>query len=231
MARRVAMISGANRGIGRAVARELSQAGWLVSLGMRDPMPPEGVPQEACLSQRYDALEGGAAERWVAATLERFGRLDALVNNAGIMIPKSVVDASDEDLEAILQVNVKAPLQLGRAAWPHLCASGEGRLVTLASLSGKRVKTAESGLYAMSKFAALGLAHAFRHAGFEQGVRSTAICPGFVATDMAQALVELDPQAMTQPEDLARIVRLVIELPNTASIAELAVNCGIEGSF
>lgn len=159
------------------------------------------------------------------------GPLDALVNNAGIMIPKSVVAASDEDLEAILQVNVKAPLQLGRAAWPHLCASGEGRLVTLASLSGKRVKTAESGLYAMSKFAALGLAHAFRHAGFERGVRSTAICPGFVATDMAQALVELDPSAMTQPEDLARIIRLVIELPNTASVAELAVNCGIEASF
>jgi NAD(P)-dependent dehydrogenase (short-subunit alcohol dehydrogenase family) len=142
-----------------------------------------------------------------------------------------VVDAEDADVDRILDVNVKAPLALGRAAWPYLTASGSGRIVTLASLSAKRVKAARAGLYSVSKFAVLALAHAFRHAGFDAGVRSTAICPGFVATDMARDLVDLDPEAMIQPDDLARMVRLIIELPNSASVAELPINCQLEDSF
>ena len=92
-------------------------------------------------------------------------------------------------------------------------------------------KTAGSGLYAMSKFAALALAHAIRHAGWEEGVRSTALCPGLVATDMARGLTSLPPEAMTQPEDLARIVALLLELPNTASVAEIPVNALLEEAY
>jgi NADP-dependent 3-hydroxy acid dehydrogenase YdfG len=229
---RVAMVSGASRGIGAAVARELAAAGWQVSLGVRDPAPVAGLWRDAgALVCRYDAEQRGAERSWVAETAERFGRIDALVNNAGIMIPKSVVEAADADVDQILDVNVKAPLALGREAWPHLTATGAGRVVTLASLSGKRVKAARAGLYSVSKFAALALAHGFRHAGFDAGVRSTAICPGFVATDMARELVDLDPEAMIQPADLARIVRLIIELPNSSSIAELPINCQLEDSY
>ena len=147
------------------------------------------------------------------------------------MIPKSVVEADDAELDAVLDVNVKAPLRLVRAAWPYLAATGRGRVVTVVSLSGKRVKSAGSGLYAMSKFAALGLAHAIRHAGWEKGVRSTAICPGFVATDMARSVTDLPPEAMTQPEDLARIVALILELPNTASVAEIPINALLDNSY
>ncbi len=229
---RVAMISGANRGIGAAVAQELAANGWRVSLGVRRPDSlPEALQANAAAVHAYDALAPEAAEAWVDATAARLGRIDAVVNNAGVMIPKSVVEISDTEIDTLLGVNVKGPLRLGRAAWPHLCASGQGRIVTLASLSGKRIKTAATGSYAVSKFAAVALAHAFRLAGYDQGVRSTAICPGFVATDMAQALVSMDPAEMTQPSDLARLVRTVIELPNTASVAELPVNCRLEDSF
>jgi NAD(P)-dependent dehydrogenase (short-subunit alcohol dehydrogenase family) len=161
----------------------------------------------------------------------RFGRIDAVVNNAGIMIPKSVIEAADADLDAILEVNVKAPLRLVREAWPHLAAGGEGRVVTIVSLSGKRVKMAGSGVYAMTKFAALGLAHAIRHAGWDKGVRSTALCSGLVATDMARGLTSLPLEAMTRPEDLARIVALLLELPNTASIAEIPINALLEEAY
>jgi NAD(P)-dependent dehydrogenase (short-subunit alcohol dehydrogenase family) len=223
------MISGGNRGIGAAIASALATRGWLLSLGVR---APDRVTEAGdALVHRYDAREPGSERAWVAATASRFGRIDAVVNNAGIMIPKSVIEAADVDLDAILEVNVKAPLRLVREAWPHLAAGGEGRVVTIVSLSGKRVKTAGSGLYAMSKFAALGLAHAIRHAGWEAGVRSTAICPGFVATDMARGLTDREPYAMTQPEDLARIVALTLELPNTASIAEIPINSALEESY
>jgi len=226
---RVAMISGANRGIGAAVARHLADAGWKLSRGVRDPGRLTQAPADA-LVQRFDA-DAGEEAAWVEATLARFGRIDAVINNAGIIVPKTVLDVGDDEIESLLQINVKSPLRLVRAAYPALAASGRGRVVTLSSLSGKRVKTAAAGSYAVSKFAALALAHAIRHAGWEDGVRSTAICPGFVATDMAQSITELDPTAMTQPEDIARLVALVLDLPNTASVAEIPVNCMADGNF
>lgn len=221
--RRIAMISGASRGIGAAIAGELIASGWTVSLGLRRPGTLRSDLQgETTHVYRFDALEGGSEDRWVAQTIADLGRIDAVVNNAGISVRKTVVEASDEELDTVLGINVKSPLRLTRAAWPHLCASGQGRVVTIASLSGKRIKSPEAGLYAVSKFAAVGLAHGFRKAGFHHGVRSTAIYPGFVGTDMSRAIAEVEPEAMTQPEDVARIVRTVIELPNMASVSELA---------
>jgi NAD(P)-dependent dehydrogenase (short-subunit alcohol dehydrogenase family) len=134
-------------------------------------------------------------------------------------------------MRAMLDVNVVAPLRLVKAAWPALTAGGRGRVVTIASLSGKRVKLARAGSYSISKFAALALAHAIRHAGWDAGVRSTAICPGLVATDMAFGLTDMSPGDMTPPEEIARIVALVLDLPNTASIAEIPINCKIEEAY
>lgn len=226
---RVAMISGAGRGIGAEIATALAHAGWRLSLGARDPTrltPPDGA-----LAHRFDARDPDSERLWVEATAERFGRIDAVIANAGIMIPKSVIAADDADLDDLIQVNVKSPLRLVRAAWPHLVASGHGRVVTIASLSGKRVKSATSGLYAVSKFAALAMTHAIRHAGWDQGVRATAICPGFVATDMAAGLANRPPEAMTQPQDVARIVAFLLDLPDTASIAEIPINSTLEESW
>lgn len=225
---RVAMISGASRGIGAAIARHLAEHGWRLSLGVRTPA--RVAADETTLVRKFDALEGNEPN-WVAATMARFGRIDAVINNAGITIPKTVIEAEDDDLLTLFRVNVQSPLRLVRAAWPHLLVSGQGRVVTVSSLSGKRVKSARSSLYSLSKFAALALGHGIRHCGWEQGIRSTVLCPGFVATDMAMGLTSIPPEAMTQPEDLARIVGLLLDLPNTASVAELAVNALWEESF
>jgi len=226
---RVAMISGAGRGIGAEIAAALARAGWRLSLGVRDPA--RLVPPKGALVHRFDARDPGSERLWVEATAERFGRIDAIIANAGIMIPKTVIAADDADLDDLIQVNVKSPLRLVRAAWPHLVASGHGRVVTIASLSGKRVKSATSGLYAVSKFAALAMTHAIRHAGWDEGVRATAICPGFVATDMATGLAKRPPEAMTQPQDVARIVAFLLDLPDTASIAEIPINSTLEDSW
>lgn len=227
--RRVALISGASRGIGAAIGERLVQEGWAVSLGMRRPEQPVWGP-EAHL-QAYEATGAEAEADWVAAALERFGRIDAVVANAGIMLPKSVIEASGDEMRAMLEVNVLAPQRLAQAAWPALKASGRGRVAILASLSGKRVKSARAGAYSMSKFAAVALAHGLRHEGFEHGIRATAICPGFVATDMGTSLSDRPAKAMTHPADLARIVAMILDLPNEASVAEFAVNCQLEESF
>jgi NAD(P)-dependent dehydrogenase (short-subunit alcohol dehydrogenase family) len=228
---RVVMISGANRGIGAAIARRLKADGWALSLGVRNPATAPSELAEGALVQAFDARSGSDEAAWVNATAGAFGRIDAVVNNAGIMIPKTVIEATDDDVDAVLEVNVKSPLRLVRAAYPHLAARGRGRVVTIVSLSGKRVKGAMAGTYAVSKFAALALVHATRHAGWEDGVRSTAICPGFVSTDMAYALTDRDGATMTQPADIARLVAMVLDLPNTASVAEIPVNCTLEDSY
>ena len=224
---KVVMISGASRGIGAAIAAAMAEAGWRVSLGVRQPGAiPAGANYLPC---RFDALDPASEAAWVARTVEQFGRIDAVVNNAGITIRKTMLEADDADFDLLFGVNVKSPLRLTRAAWPHLVAS-KGKVVTIASLSGKRVKSAGSSFYALSKFAAVGLAHGLRQCGKEAGVRSTAICPGFVATDMVAAR-GLPQDEITQPGDIARIVRLVLELPASASISEIPVSWTVEEFF
>src|SRR5690242_10058930 len=114
----VAMVSGAARGIGRAVTERLLAAGWRVSAGVRQA---RGLAaSDDLMLQRYDAESVESAEAWVAATVQRFGRLDALVNAAGINTPAAIGDADETALDALWQVNVKAPLRLIRLARPHL---------------------------------------------------------------------------------------------------------------
>jgi NAD(P)-dependent dehydrogenase (short-subunit alcohol dehydrogenase family) len=225
------MISGASRGIGAAIAEKLLAEGWAVSLGVRSPQNSGFAENPNALFCRFDALDPESEKAWVEATISRFGRLDGLVHNAGMMIPKSVLEADDADFDLIFNVNVKSPMRLSRLAWPHLENTPAGRIVTVASLSGKRVKSAGSGLYSMSKFAAVALGHGLRQCGKDNGVRSTIICPSFVATDMGNALANRDSAELTQPEDIARIVHMVLELPRTASVAEIPVHFGVEDCF
>lgn len=226
----VAMITGASRGIGAAIARALAGRGFRLSLGLRDPSRlPEDLLALDPLTVAYDAADPSAARAFVAATESRFGRIDTLVNNAGIGGPMELMpdppqpdDEMETMLDTLLSVNVKAPFRLTRAALPALCRSGQGRVIVLASLSGKRVLGLNAG-YQMTKHAAVALSHAARRAGWDQGVRACAICPGFVATDLTLRQ-DLPRHDITQPEDLARIVADVVTLPNSASVSELLVN-------
>jgi len=130
-------------------------------------------------------------------------------------------------LDEVWAVNCKAPLNMIRCALPHLEASCSGRVVNVASLSGKRVAN-DHVAYSMSKFAVLALTHSTRRIGWDKGVRATAICPSFVRTDMTASTDKIAPEDMIDPADLAELVATVIALPNTASISELLVNCRLE---
>ncbi len=225
---RVILVSGANRGIGRAIAEALYAAGYTLSLGARDPAAleqvTEGWESERLLRARYDAEDRSSHRQWVDATAARFGRIDGLVNNAGVAVRVRVEDEKDEELDRMWAVNVKAPLSMIRSALPHLRRCGAGRVINVASIAGKAVYNNNAG-YAMSKYAAVALSHATRHAGWDDGVRCTALCPGFVATDMT-ADVETFPQdQMMEPGDIAEVVLTLLALSNKASIAELVVNC------
>lgn len=229
-AAKVVMISGASRGIGAAIARELRARGHVLSLGVRTPEAVRslfGDDADDLLVHPYDAADPLSPETWVAATLARFGRIDGLVANAGIAPFVGLEDGDVAELDRLWEIDVKAPFLLVRAAFPALKRSGEGRVVTVASLSGKRVMGLNTG-YQMAKHAVVALTHSVRRHGWEHGIRATALCPGFVATDLVAHVTDPAPEAMTDPADLARLVATVMELPNTAAVAELLVNCRYE---
>ena len=222
---RVAMVSGAARGIGRATVELLLGTGWRVSAGVRDARGL--VASDRLLLHRYDAERAGSGEAWVAATLQRFGALHALVNAAGINANATLADEDETALDALWSINVKAPMRLIRCALPALRRCGEGRVVNVSSMSGKRVANENVG-YAMSKFALVALTQAVRREGWADGVRACAVCPGFVATDMTAGVTTTSRDRMTDRRDIAELVVTMLRLPNTATVAELLVNCRLE---
>lgn len=225
------LLTGGSRGIGLAIALEAVRRGWFVSLGLRDASAlPEGLDSNVAEAVAYDALQGGEGE-WVKGVMERHGRIDAVVASAGLLEHDSIVTMDDAKVQRLFAVNAHAPRRLAAAAWQALTDSRDGRIIILASLSGKRVKNSRSALYSFSKFAAVGLAHALRHEGWEQGIRATAICPGLVATDMGLSAANnsFPSEAMTQPEDLAVLTLNTIETPGNLCQSEIAFNCQLDG--
>ncbi|MBR0857800.1 SDR family NAD(P)-dependent oxidoreductase [Bradyrhizobium liaoningense] len=221
---RIVMVSGASRGIGRAVVERLLSSGFRVSAGLRDPS--RLAESERLMTHRYDAEDAKSPISWVNATIARWGGVDAIVNAAGINPKVRVSDEGENELDEMWRVNVKGPLRLVRATLPHLAVSGHGRVVNLGSLAGKRVGSNVG--YAMTKFAVVALTHGIRREGRAAGIRATVICPGYVATDMTLNDDEIPRHEMSQPEDIARLVEAALMLPNNASVSEMLVHCQFE---
>lgn len=228
---RVIMISGGTRGIGAAVAQRLSSEGYRLSLGVRRPdrVQLDGLDPARTLIERFDAEDALTAAAWAEATLARFGRIDGLINNAGILKQVDFEQGDEDALDAVWAVNVKAPFRLIRLALPHLRSSGHGRIVNIASTDGKRYRPGVSVAYTMSKHAVVALTHAARFAGWEDGVRVTALCPGAVDTDLIAGIAGVTPRAdRLAPETIAETVSFLLRLPNSASVAELVMNTRLE---
>lgn len=231
---RVVMVSGASRGIGLAIVRKLLDKGYSVSAGARNPDALaellSDAPGDRFMCARYEAGDRASHADWLAATLARFGRLDGLVNNAGTSNTFSIESGEEEELDALWTINVKGPLFLTRACLPHLKAAGSGRVINVASLSGKRVRN-ENIAYNMTKHAVMALTHGTRRIGWEHGVRATAVCPSFVATDLTDGVTKISREEMIHPDDFAEITALALALPNTAAMAEMLVNCRLEDTL
>ncbi|MBT3959189.1 MAG: SDR family NAD(P)-dependent oxidoreductase [Longimicrobiales bacterium] len=233
---RVVMLSGATGGIGAAITRRLSEDGFRLSLGVRNVDAAReafpGLEADGGLIHRFEAGEADTAKAWVDATAEHFGQIDVLINNAGIL-RQVFFDEGDEDLlDELWTVNVKAPFRLIRHALPHLSETGGGRIINVGSTDAKRYRAGVSVGYAMSKHALMAMSHAAKAAGWEHGVRVTALCPGAVDTPMIQSIPGVTPvDERIQPADLAEIVAFLLGLPNNASVPELVVNTRLESGL
>ena len=228
---RVALVTGASRGIGAAVAHVLNARGVRLGLASRsgDDLGIEDAVAAPCDVRRPNDLESLAR-----AIAERFGGIDILVANAGVGAYGPFLELPPDQLEEMIDVNVKGTLYAVRATLPYLLKSDGADIVTLASEAGRRGLPFEA-VYCASKFAQVGFTRALDHELLEQGVRCTNVCPGGVATDFAMGrgrtpeMPEL--KGMMSSEDVAEVVLFVLTRPRNHRILETAFRPVTEPSW
>jgi NADP-dependent 3-hydroxy acid dehydrogenase YdfG len=217
---RAALVTGASRGIGAATSHLLSEAGVRVAMASRkgDDLGLEGALGIACDVSSRDQVDAA-----VAQTVEALGGLDILVNNAGVATYGPFLDLSVEDVEEMIDVNLKGTLYATRAALPHLFESDAADILNIASVAGLRGFPGEA-VYCASKFGQLGFGRALDHELREHGVRVTNLCPGGVATDFAigRGRPEEATEGMMSPQDVAETVLFAVSRPRNHRVLTLS---------
>ena len=216
----VVAITGASAGIGRETARLLAEAGAIVVLAARrtDRLAAlvEELGPDRALAVPTDVRDPEQCRAMVAAAVERFGRLDTLVANAGIGMYGGIEDASDDDLARMLDVNLAGTVWSVRAAVPQMRKQGGGDVIIVASVAGLRGDGNEA-VYAATKHGQMGLAGALDRELRREGIRVTALCPAGVSTEFAigAGRTEGDPALddYLRPQDIAFQVRTVLQQP------------------
>jgi NADP-dependent 3-hydroxy acid dehydrogenase YdfG len=219
---KVALVTGASRGIGAAVAHSLAAEGVRLALASRNG---DDLGLDGALARRCDVRRPDDLEALVAEAVEQFGGIDILVANAGVGAYGPFLDLPADQLEEMIDVNVKGTLYAVRATLPYLLKSDAADVVTLASEAGRRGLPLEA-VYCASKFAQVGFTRALDHELREQGVRCSNVCPGGVATDFAMGRGRTPDMpalaGMMAPEDVAEVVLFVITRPRNHRILETA---------
>ena len=228
---RAALVTGGSSGIGLAIARALGQDGHRLTISARRPekleavaqgLRDEGLDVEAVPANMADEAEIG---KLVAAHKDRWGRLDVLVNNAGLGIGGAVEEAETKKLDLQLNVNLRAVYLLARDTIPLLkeagAEHGKALMVNTASIAGKHGQ-GWLAAYSATKFGVVGLSQALHKELSRDGVQVTALCPGFVATPMTDWIEGQVPKdEMIQPEDIAEAVRFLLRTSRHCVVPEI----------
>jgi 3-hydroxybutyrate dehydrogenase len=200
------LVTGAASGIGRAIAQRLVDGGASVlAVDLEPAEDGPGEPFAADLTTR----EGNRAA--VDAALERFGRLDAIVPNAGFQHVSPVAEFPEDRWDALLSILLTSPFLLAKYAWPSLVESGDGRICVIASVHGLVASPFKAG-YISAKHGAIGLVKTLALEGASVGVTATAVCPGFVRTPLVEKQIADQAKAHGLPED--RVLEEVIVAPH-----------------
>src|SRR5947209_15560607 len=236
MTGRVVLVTGGTRGIGAAISRSFAEQGAVVAAGYgRDEEQAENLRKQLCEHGVEASIHRGNVgsaddcRRTVVEILERHGRIDVLVNNAGITIDKTVMKMTDEDWYKVLAVNLSGAFFMSQAVLPHMIERGSGRIINISSIIGAtgnigqaNYAASKSGLFGLTKTlareACFQLARAGKQAEDSVGVTVNAVAPGFIATEMLgtipdKALDRIRSQIPVgrfgRPDDVARVVHFL----------------------
>ena len=202
---RAALVTGAASGIGRAIAERLVADGWQVlSVDLETEADGPGEPFAADLTTR----EGNS--KAVDAALERFGGLDAVIPNAGFQHVSPVEEFDEDRWDALVALLLTSPFLLARYAWPALRASGDGRIVVVASVHGLVASPYKAG-YVSAKHGVLGLVKTRALEGAPVGIRASAVCPGYVRTALVEQQIADQSRTHGVPEE--RVLEDVLLAP------------------
>jgi NADP-dependent 3-hydroxy acid dehydrogenase YdfG len=228
---KVALVTGASGGIGAAAARGLHHAGASVGLLSRRG---DDLGLERGLGLSCDVRDRAAVGDATEAVVARFGRLDIVVANAGVGAYGPFLDLDPDQLEAMIDVNLKGTLYTAAATLPHLVAGGGGDFVALASVAGLRAFPGEA-VYNASKFGQVGFTRALDHELREHGVRATCICPGGVKTDFAigTGREQGDPEleGLLTADEVADVVLFTVTRPKRMRILTTSFRPMTEASW
>lgn len=231
---KVALITGASSGIGRAIATRLADHGVKLALGSRNATD---LGIEGSLVHKVDVRDLELTKAFADATVERFGAIDIAIANAGVGHYGNFLDVPEERVQEMIDTNFTGTVNTVRATLPHLRAAGHGGdLVAIASEAGRRGLPGEAA-YSGSKFGQVGLFKGLDNELREEGIRVTNLCPGGVATAFAvgdgrgreegsEAL-----QQMMQAEDIADVTEFVLTRPGHYRILEVALRPMSEASW
>jgi NAD(P)-dependent dehydrogenase (short-subunit alcohol dehydrogenase family) len=228
---RAAIVTGASRGIGLAIAEVLAQDGYALTLSARRPEPLAAAAGGlAAAGAEVEHVAANLADEdgvraIVAAHRERYGRLDVLVNNGGMGVGAGAGEHQTKLIDMQLDVNLRAIVLMYREALDLLRAAGAehgaAQVVNVASIAGKQ-PDAWLSVYSAAKAGVIAYTQAMNRELGEDGIRSVALCPGWVDTDMTDFIKQkVPPEQMIRPADVAAAVRFVTQLSPTAVVPEI----------
>ena len=226
---RVAVVTGAGRGIGRAIARALAEAGAHVVVAARTVKEIEAVAKEITAAGhlataiRVDLADEASVAGLFARVRRDLGRLDVLVNNAGIGLYGPVADFSAADFDRVLAVNLRGTFLCCREAMNLMMPGGAGYIISISSVVGFK-GYANQAAYTASKHGIMGLTKTLAAEAQPHGIRVSAILPGGVDTDLVRdARPDLDPQVLLRPEDIAQTVLYLLSLSDRAAVDQIYI--------
>jgi NAD(P)-dependent dehydrogenase (short-subunit alcohol dehydrogenase family) len=232
VADRAALITGASSGIGLAIARMLGEDGYGLTVSARRPEKLEGAAKELedagyeVLSVPVNMADEEAMKALVEAHKEKFGRLDVLINNAGVGIGEAMDSLTTKFVDMQLGVNFRAVTLMTRESLPMLreagAEHGKALIVNTASISGKAGQPWLS-VYSATKAAVIGFSQATQREVAGQGIQVTALAPAFVDTPMTEFVKQqVDAEEMIRPEDIAESVRFLLNTSRNCLVPEIA---------
>lgn len=220
----VALVTGASRGIGLAIARKLGKMGARLSICSKDRQNLEAAKRELgrdaqIFAEPVDVTQAEQISSFVAHTEQNIGPVEILVNNAGIGYFGAAHEASDQIWDSVLDTNLKSVFLVCKAVAPGMIERRSGHIINIASLAGKNTFR-NGGIYCASKWGLLGLSGCMAEDLRAYGIRVSAICPGSVATEFSHHESK-DPSKLLQPDDIAHAVGMLVTQARQSFISEV----------